>query len=72
MIANSRNIHPSVGSDPGYAWANTWHLWTVLIPRRSITGRLVWGMVWRRSDGRRWVYKKFVEYLDAGDSKTAS
>jgi len=35
----------------------------VLVPRRSITGRLVFGKVWRRHDGRRWVYKKFVEYL---------
>ena len=44
------------------AWAGVWHLWTVLIPRRSITGRLVSGKVLRRHDGRRWIYKKFVEY----------
>jgi hypothetical protein len=43
-------------------WAEVWHLWTVFIPRRSITGRLVFGQVWRRHDGRRWIYKKFVEY----------
>jgi hypothetical protein len=30
------------------------------MPRRSITGRLVRGQVWRRYDGRRWQYKKFV------------
>jgi len=30
------------------------------MPRRSITGRLVRGQVWRRHDGRRWLYKKFV------------
>jgi hypothetical protein len=41
------------------AWAITWHIWTVRIPRRTITGRLVWGRVWRRHDGRRWIYKKF-------------
>jgi ribosomal protein L35AE/L33A len=41
-----------------------WHLWTVLIPRRLITGRPVWGRVWRRHDRRRWIYKKFVEYAD--------
>jgi len=23
------------------AWAQTWHQWTVIIPRQSITGRLV-------------------------------
>jgi len=46
------------------AWANVWHVWTVIIPRRSITGRLVSGRVWRRHDGRRWIYKKFVEYAN--------
>ena len=44
------------------AWAIAWHVWTVIIPRRSITGRLVFGQVWRRHDGRRWIYKKFIEY----------
>lgn len=46
------------------AWEEVWHVWTVIIPRRSITGRLVYGRVWRRHDGRRWVYKKFVEYAN--------
>jgi hypothetical protein len=31
-----------------------------MLLRRSITGRLVYGQVWRRHDGRRWIYKKFV------------
>jgi hypothetical protein len=44
------------------AWANVWHLWTVFIPRRTITGRLACGKVWRRHDGRRWIYKRFVEF----------
>ena len=44
-----------------------WHLWTVILPRRSITGRLVRGRVWRRRDGRRWQYKKFVEYDQDGE-----
>ena len=43
-------------------WAGVWHLWTVVVPRRSITGRLLWGKVWRRHDGRHWIYKKFVEF----------
>jgi hypothetical protein len=38
----------------------TWHLCTVIIPRRTITGRLVRGQVWRRHDGRHWLYKKFI------------
>ncbi len=43
-------------------WAEVWHLWKIVVPRRSITGRLVYGKVWRRHDGRRWIYKEFVEY----------
>ena len=46
------------------AWADAWHLWTVIVPRRTITGRLAFGKVWRRHDGHRWLYKKFVEYDD--------
>ena len=41
-----------------------WHLWTVIIPRRSISGKLVSGQVWRRRQGTKWTYKKFVEYAD--------
>jgi hypothetical protein len=52
----------SLGAKP--AWAEVWHLWNVIVPRRSITGRLVFGQVWRRHDGRHWIYKKFVEYAD--------
>jgi hypothetical protein len=37
-----------------------WHLYNVIIPRRTITGRLVRGKVWRRHDGRHWLYKKFI------------
>ena len=44
----------SVGKAP----ATLWHAWTVIIPRRTITGRLARGKVWRRWDGRRWIYKR--------------
>ena len=37
-----------------------WHLHRILLPRRSITGKLLWGTVWRRFDGRRWIYKRFI------------
>ena len=47
---------------PRPALATIWHLWHVLIPRRSIAGQLLRGQVWRRRDGRRWIYKKMVEY----------
>jgi hypothetical protein len=53
--------------NPQPAWAGAWHLWTVIVPRRSITGRLVHGRVWRRHDGRHWRYKKFVEFAPERD-----
>ena len=34
-----------------------WHLWKVIIPRRSISGKLVSGQVWRRRQGTKWAYK---------------
>ena len=53
-----------LGVSPKPAWAEVWHLWRVILPRRSISGRLVRGQVWRRHDGRRWIYKEFTEYRD--------
>ena len=47
---------------PKPAWAEVSHLMTIVIPRSAITGRLLTGQVWRRHDGRRWIYKKFTEY----------
>jgi hypothetical protein len=44
-----------------YEYWRLWHVWTVTIPRRSISGGLVWGTVFRRLDGNRWIYKKFVD-----------
>lgn len=41
------------------ATITTWHLCTVIIPRRTITGRLVRGQVWQRQDGR------VVSFIDA-------
>jgi hypothetical protein len=32
--------------------------------RRSITGRLLCGKVWRRRDDDRWIYKKYIEGVD--------
>jgi hypothetical protein len=42
-------------------YEEVWHLRTVIIPRRSITGHLLWGTVLRRRDGSQWIYKKYVE-----------
>jgi hypothetical protein len=49
-------------------WARLWHLRFVMVPRRSITGKLVRGLVWRRREGRRWIYKRFTEFDDRGNS----
>ena len=43
------------------AGAEFWHLWTVWVPRRSITGKLLTGRVWRRHDGHHWIYKRFIK-----------
>jgi len=62
MIAERANNHRLLDLSPQPAWAEVWHLWTVIVPRRSITGHLVFGQVWRRRDRRHWIYKKFTEY----------
>jgi hypothetical protein len=71
-MANSSDVNSAVRSDLGQAWANAWHLWRIIIPRRSITGRLVWGLVWRRNHGGHWIYKKFVEYSYTDEIETAA
>ena len=41
-----------------------WHLWRVLIPRRSITDRLAWGTVLRRRDDDRSIDREYIESID--------
>jgi hypothetical protein len=53
---------PAATRRPPYA--EVWHLWRVVIPRRSITGRLVWGTVLRRRDDDRWIYSEYIEGID--------
>ena len=43
-------------------WARVWHVWRIIIPRRSVDGGMVWGSVWRRHDGRQWIYKRLTGY----------
>jgi hypothetical protein len=45
----------------------SWHLTAIFFPRRSISGKLVYGLVWRRYNGRRWIYKRVVDYKDPED-----
>jgi hypothetical protein len=44
------------------AWARVWHIWHLIIPRRAIDGAIICGRVWRRHDGRRWIYKPIVDF----------
>lgn len=64
MFAENQEWSRMLGLAPKPSWAEVWHLWTVIMPRRSIAGRLLVGQVWRRHDGRRWIYKKFIEYTE--------
>jgi hypothetical protein len=67
MTVKSHNNFQILSLSAKPAWAEVWHLWTVIFPRRSITGRLVFGKVWRRHDGHHWIYKKFIEYAHDRD-----
>jgi ribosomal protein L35AE/L33A len=59
-IPRVTTIRLTLGLSEGPATTRAWHVRTVIIPRRTITGRLVRGQVWRRHDGRHWLYKKFI------------
>ena len=50
---------------------HVWHIWTVTMPRRTITGRLVWGTVLRRRDNGRWIYKQYVEHTEIIERRRA-
>ena len=67
MIAHDCPIEQSTGRVATSAQTSGWHLWTVIIPRRSISGKLVSGQVWRRRHGAKWAYKKFVEWDVTGN-----
>src|ERR1700731_726057 len=60
MISNDQFQIWSHDAKP--AWAQVWHLWTVIIPRRTISGQFVYGKVWRRHDGRGW--ERGFQFLD--------
>jgi hypothetical protein len=60
MIGDSRLRLRVSSLSPKSASMDVWHVRTVIMPRRSITGRLLFGQVWRRRDGRHWIYKKFA------------
>ena len=61
IVVNNQDFLRTLGPKPSVPYDQVWHVWTVTIPRLSITGRLVWGTVFRRRDNGRWIYKKYIE-----------
>jgi len=59
-IAGKQKVFELLAPRPRPPYEEVWHLWAVIIPRRSITGRLLWGTVLRRRDDGRWIYKKYI------------
>jgi hypothetical protein len=60
MIANRDDLH-TLDPKQRFRPEEDWHVFPLAIPRRSITGSLVWGKVLRRWDDRRWIYKKYIQ-----------
>ena len=57
-----RDADDDLDDSPRPWWASVWHVWRIIVPRRAIDGRLVWGTVWCRHDGRRWIYKHLAGF----------
>jgi len=67
IIASKHDVLRILAPKQRPPYEEVWHLWTVIIPRRSITGRLLWGTVLRRWDDGHWIYKKYLESADANE-----
>ena len=67
IIASKHDVLRMLAPKQRPPFEEVWHLWAVIIPRRSITGRLLWGAVLRRRDDGRWIYKKYTESVDAAE-----
>lgn len=71
MIARTLDIFRVQVTKQRPPYEEVWHLWSVLIPRRSITGRLVRGTVLRRRDDGRWIYRKYIEHVDEASARAS-
>ena len=45
IMANGHHVLRMLGPRQKTPYEEVWHLWSVIVPRRSITGRLLWGIV---------------------------
>jgi hypothetical protein len=72
IIARKHDILRMLGPKPRPPYEEVWHLWTIIIPRRSITGGVLWGTVLRRRDDGRWIYKQHAESIGAADYRRSA
>jgi hypothetical protein len=72
IIASKHDVLRMLTSKQRPPYEEVWHLWTVIIPRRSITDRLLWGTVLRRRDDGRWIYKKYTGSFDATEYRESA
>lgn len=61
LLARDPESHRALSERTRVLDNKVWHVWAVTIPRRSITGRLVWGTVLRRHARGRWIYKEYKD-----------
>ena len=66
-LGSKHDVFRALSPKPRPPYEEVWHLWSLLIPRRSITGRLVRGTVLRRRDDGRWIYRKYTEGVDGAN-----
>ena len=71
-LASKHDAFRLLGARSRLPYEEVWHLWTVVMPRRSITGRLLWGTVLRRRDDGRWIYKQYTPASDDTPAYRAS
>jgi hypothetical protein len=61
LLTRNPESHRALSERARVSDNKVWHVWAVTIPRRSITGRLVWGTVFRRRVNGRWTYKEYKD-----------
>ena len=64
IYANKHDVLRMLAPRQRLPYEEVWHLWTIIVPRRSITGRLLWGTVLRRRDDGRWIYRQYTGTIE--------
>lgn len=71
-LASKHDVFRALSPKPRPPYEEVWHLWTVLVPRRSITGRLLWGTVLRRRDDGRWIYRQYTGTIEPAEFRVGA